>query len=138
MPAFLLIFSLPDSQGASVRKTTLMTSSMAAKDGRSYGSSPSSTDRIDLGVVPLVDNLSGVLSIVPAIVSETMRSLSYCRIYGASMPMFYAQLFQLWFCSHLHYFYELQTSFYFERSTIRQSKGIDLPFDYSSEEWACI
>uniref|UniRef100_A0A2N9ECG0 DUF7745 domain-containing protein n=1 Tax=Fagus sylvatica TaxID=28930 RepID=A0A2N9ECG0_FAGSY len=53
------------------------------------------------------------------------------KIYGASMPMFYAQLFQLWFCSHLHYFYELQTSFYFERSTIRQSKGIDLPFDYS-------
>jgi hypothetical protein len=54
---------------------------------------PSSAGRIDLGVVPLVDSLSEDLSIVPALVSETVRSLSYCRSHGASVPMFCAQLF---------------------------------------------
>ena len=77
----------------------------------------------------------GDLSIVPALVSETVRSLSYCRIHGTSVPMFCALLFQLWFCSHLCYFYELQTFFYFERSMIMHSKGIDLLFEGSSEEW---
>ena len=83
-----------------------------------------------------MDSLSGDLSIVPALVSEIVRSISYCRNHGTSMPMLYAQLFQLWFCNHLHYFYELQTPSYLERSTIMNSKGIDLPFEGSSEEWA--
>ena len=77
----------------------------------------------------------GDLSIVPALVSETVRSLSYCRIHGTNVPMFCALLFQLWFCSHLCYFYELQTFFYFERSMIMHLKGIDLLFEGSSEEW---
>ena len=51
---------------------------------------PSSASKIDLGVVPLVDSLSEDLSIVPTLVTEIVRSLSYCRSHGAGVPMFCA------------------------------------------------
>ena len=96
-------------------------------------SSPSS-GRVDLGVVPLVDSLSRDLSIFPALVSETVKSLSYCKSHDASMPMLCAQLFQLWFCSHLHHFYDLQTLSYLVRSMIKHSMVINLPFEGSNKE----
>jgi hypothetical protein len=95
---------------------------------------PSSFGRVDLGIVPLVDSLSRDLSIFPALVSETVRSLSYCKSHDASMPMLCAQLFRLWFCSHLRHFYDLQTLSYLVRSTIKHSKVINLPFKGSNKE----
>jgi hypothetical protein len=59
---------------------------------------PTSAGRIDLGVIPIV--FSEGRSIVPAILCETVRSLSYCRRQGEGVPMFCTQLLQLWFCSH--------------------------------------
>ena len=52
-----------------------------------------SAGRIDLGVIPLV--FSEGRSIIPAILCETVRSLSYCRRRGEGVPMFCAQLLQL-------------------------------------------
>ena len=66
---------------------------------------PTSAGRIDLGVIPLV--FSEGRSIIPAILCETVRSLSYCKRRGEGVPMFCVQLLQLWFCSHLKHFYRL-------------------------------
>jgi hypothetical protein len=66
---------------------------------------PTSMGRVDLGVIPLV--FSEGESILPAILCETVRFLSYCRRQGEGVPMFCTQLLQLWFCSHLRYFYLL-------------------------------
>jgi hypothetical protein len=54
---------------------------------------PSTVDRIDLGVVPLISCLSIDISIVSAIISETVRLLSYCRSHGEGIPTFCVHLF---------------------------------------------
>ena len=54
---------------------------------------PTSAGRIDLGVFPLI--FSEDKSIVPAILCETVRSLSYYRSQGEGLSMFYAQLLPL-------------------------------------------
>uniref|UniRef100_A0A2N9F0N4 DUF7745 domain-containing protein n=1 Tax=Fagus sylvatica TaxID=28930 RepID=A0A2N9F0N4_FAGSY len=89
---------------------------------------------IDLGVIPLV--FSEGRSIIPAILCETVRSLSYCRRQGEGVPMFCTQLLQLWFCSHLRHFYRLQTPYHFERHTVSQTVNIALPFTGNSRDWA--
>jgi hypothetical protein len=95
---------------------------------------PTSAGRIDLGVIPLV--FSEGRSIIPAILCETVRSLSYCRRQGEGVPMFCTQLLQLWFCSHLRHFYRLQTPYHFERHTVSQTVKIALPFTGNSRDWA--
>uniref|UniRef100_A0A2N9IC35 DUF7745 domain-containing protein n=1 Tax=Fagus sylvatica TaxID=28930 RepID=A0A2N9IC35_FAGSY len=95
---------------------------------------PTSAGRIDLGVIPLV--FSEGRSIIPAILCETVRSLSYCRRQGEGVPMFCTQLLQLWFCSHLRHFYRLQTPYHFERHTVSQTVNIALPFTGNSRDWA--
>ena len=75
-------------------------------------------------------------SIIPAILCETVRSLSYCRKQGEGIPMFCTQLLQLWFCSHLRHFYRLQTPYHFERHTVSQTVKIVLPFTGNSRDWA--
>uniref|UniRef100_A0A2N9IVH6 DUF7745 domain-containing protein n=1 Tax=Fagus sylvatica TaxID=28930 RepID=A0A2N9IVH6_FAGSY len=95
---------------------------------------PTSVGRIDLGVIPLV--FSEGRSIVPAILCETVRSLSFCRRQGEGVPMFCSQLLQLWFCSHLQHFYRLQTPYHFERYTVKQTVKIALPFTGNSRDWA--
>lgn len=54
---------------------------------------PSTVDRIDLGVVPLISCLSTDISIVSTIISETVRLLSYCQSHGEGIPTFYVHLF---------------------------------------------
>ena len=93
---------------------------------------PTSAGRIDLGVIPLV--FSEGRSIIPAILCETVRSLSFCRRQGEGVPMFCTQLLQLWFCSHLQHFYRLQTPYHFERYTVRQTTKIALPFTGNSRD----
>jgi hypothetical protein len=93
-----------------------------------------SAGRIDLGVIPMI--FSEGRSIVPAMLCETMRSLSYCRRQGEGVPMFCTQLLQLWFCSHLRHFYRLQTPYHFERHTVSQTVKIVLPFAGNSRDWA--
>uniref|UniRef100_A0A2N9HE62 DUF7745 domain-containing protein n=1 Tax=Fagus sylvatica TaxID=28930 RepID=A0A2N9HE62_FAGSY len=95
---------------------------------------PTSAGRIDLGVIPIV--FSEGRSIIPAILCETVRSLSYCRRQGEGVPMFCTQLLQLWFCSHLRHFYRLQTPYHFERHTVSQTVDIALPFTGNSRDWA--
>jgi hypothetical protein len=95
---------------------------------------PTSAGRIDLGVIPIV--FSEGRSIIPAILCETVRSLSYCRRQGEGVPMFCTQLLQLWFCSHLQHFYRLQTPYHFERHTVSQTVQIALPFTGDSRAWA--
>jgi hypothetical protein len=95
---------------------------------------PTSAGRIDLGVIPIV--FSEGRSIIPAILRETVRSLSYCRRQGEGVPMFCTQLLQLWFCSHLQHFYRLQTPYHFERHTVSQTVQIALPFTGDSRAWA--
>uniref|UniRef100_A0A2N9FX93 Uncharacterized protein n=1 Tax=Fagus sylvatica TaxID=28930 RepID=A0A2N9FX93_FAGSY len=75
-------------------------------------------------------------SIIPAILCETVRSLSYYRRQGEGVPMFCIQLLQLWFCSHLQYFYRLQTPHHFERHTVRQTVDTALPFTGNSRDCA--
>ena len=95
---------------------------------------PTSTGRIDLGVIPLI--FSEGRSIIPAILCETVRSLSYCRRREDGVPMFCVQLLQLWFCSHLRYFYLLQTLYHFERHTVRQTVDTVLLFTGNNRDWA--
>jgi hypothetical protein len=95
---------------------------------------PTSAGKIDFGVIPLV--FSEGRSIVPAILCETVRSLSFCRRQGEGVPMFCTQLLQLWFCSHLRHFYRLQTPYHFERYTVKQTVKIALPFTGNSRDWA--
>uniref|UniRef100_A0A2N9H8H5 DUF7745 domain-containing protein n=1 Tax=Fagus sylvatica TaxID=28930 RepID=A0A2N9H8H5_FAGSY len=99
-----------------------------------FFSFPTSAGRIDLGVIPIV--FSEGRSIIPAILCETVRSLSYCRRQGEGVPMFCTQLLQLWFCSHLRHFYRLQTPYHFERHTVSQTVNIALPFTGNSRDWA--
>ena len=54
---------------------------------------PTFAGRIDLGVIPLI--FSKGRSIIPAILCETVRSLSYCRRQGKGVLMFCMQLLQL-------------------------------------------
>jgi hypothetical protein len=93
-----------------------------------------SAGRIDLRVIPLI--FSEGRSIIPAILCETVRSLSFCRRRGEGVSMFCTQLLQLWFCSHLQHFYRLQTPYHFERHTVRQTVKIALPFTGNSHDWA--
>uniref|UniRef100_A0A2N9HM66 DUF7745 domain-containing protein n=1 Tax=Fagus sylvatica TaxID=28930 RepID=A0A2N9HM66_FAGSY len=95
---------------------------------------PTSAGRIDLGVIPIV--FSEGRSIIPAILCETVRSLSFCRRQGEGVPMFCTQLLQLWFCSHLQHFHRLQTPYHFERHTVSQTVQIALPFTGDSRAWA--
>jgi hypothetical protein len=95
---------------------------------------PTSAGRIDLGVIPIV--FSEGRSIIPAILCETVRSLSYCRRHREGVPMFCTQLLQLWFCSHLQHFHRLQTPYHFERHTVSQTVQIALPFTGNSRAWA--
>jgi hypothetical protein len=95
---------------------------------------PTSAGRIDLGVIPII--FSEGRSIIPAILCETVRSLSYCRRQGEGVPMFCTQLLQLWFCSHLQHFHRLQTPYHFERHTVSQTFQIALPFTGDSRAWA--
>jgi hypothetical protein len=94
---------------------------------------PTSTGRIDLGVIPLI--FSEGMSIIRAILCETVQSLSYCRRQGKGVPMFCMQLLQLWFCSHLRYFYRLQTPYHFERHMVRQTVDTALLFTGNSYDW---
>ena len=87
-----------------------------------------------MGVIPLI--FSEGRSIIPAILCETVRSLSYCRRRGEGVLMFYVQLLQLWFCSQLRYFYLLQTPYHFERHTVRQIVDTVLLFTGNSRDWA--
>uniref|UniRef100_A0A2N9HS73 DUF7745 domain-containing protein n=1 Tax=Fagus sylvatica TaxID=28930 RepID=A0A2N9HS73_FAGSY len=89
---------------------------------------PTSAGRIDLGVIPLV--FSEGRSIIPAILCETVRSLSYCRRQGDGIPMFCTQLLQLWFCSHLRHFYRLQTPYHFERHTVTWGPAVWKPWTH--------
>uniref|UniRef100_A0A2N9HXW5 DUF7745 domain-containing protein n=1 Tax=Fagus sylvatica TaxID=28930 RepID=A0A2N9HXW5_FAGSY len=59
-----------------------------------------------------------------------------CRRQGEGVPMFCTQLLQLWFCSHLRYFYLLQTPYHFERHTMSQTVDIALLFTGNSRDWA--
>jgi hypothetical protein len=95
---------------------------------------PTSASRIDVGVVPLVCGEDE--SIVPTVLCETIRSLSYCRRRGEVVPMFCVQLLQLWFCSHLRHFYLRQTPYYLTRHTMRQTVDTSLPFTGTGDEWA--
>ena len=95
---------------------------------------PTFAGRIDLGVISLI--FSEGRSIIPAILCETVWSLSYCRRQGEGVPMFCIQLLQLWFYSHLQYFYRLQTPYHFKRHTVRQTVDTTLPFTGSSRDWA--
>ena len=65
---------------------------------------PTFANRIDLRVIPLVLNEGKF--VIPAILCETVRSLSYCQDQREGVLMFYTQLLQLWFCSHLRYFHD--------------------------------
>jgi hypothetical protein len=93
---------------------------------------PTSTGRIDLGVIPLI--FSEGKSIIPAILCKTVQSLSYCKRQGEGVPMFCTQLLQLWFCNHLRYFYRLQTPCHFKRHTVRQTVDTALPFTGNSRD----
>ena len=95
---------------------------------------PTFAGRIDLGVIPLV--FSEGKSIVPAILCETVWSLSYYQRQGEGVPMFCSQLLQLWFCNHLQYFYLLHTPYHFTRHTVRQTVDMPLPFAGNSHDWA--
>ena len=94
---------------------------------------PTSAGRIDLRVIPLIFNEGR--SIIPPILCEIIRSLSYCRRQGEGVPMFCTQLLQLWFYSHLRYFYLLQTPYHFERHTVRQTVDTVLLFTGNSRDW---
>ena len=95
---------------------------------------PTSAGRIDVGVVPLVCGEDE--SIVPVVLCEIVRSLSYCKRRGVGVPMFCVQLLQLWFCSHLRYFYLRQTPYYLTRHTVRQTVDTSLPYTGTGDEWA--
>uniref|UniRef100_A0A2N9FVU9 DUF7745 domain-containing protein n=1 Tax=Fagus sylvatica TaxID=28930 RepID=A0A2N9FVU9_FAGSY len=95
---------------------------------------PSPNPRIDVGVVPLVCGEDE--SIVPTVLCETVRSLSYCRRRGEVVPMFCVQLLQLWFYSHLQHFYLRQTPYYLTRHTMMQTVDTSLPFTGTGDEWA--
>uniref|UniRef100_A0A2N9EYM4 DUF7745 domain-containing protein n=1 Tax=Fagus sylvatica TaxID=28930 RepID=A0A2N9EYM4_FAGSY len=89
--------------------------------------------KIDLGVIPLI--FSEGRSIIPAILCKTVWSLSYCRRQREGVPMFCTQLLQLWLCSHLRYFYLLQTPYHFERHTVRQTVDTVLFFTGNTNDW---
>ena len=62
---------------------------------------PSQLGSISFAILPLVSTLPHSISFVPALLFETVRSLSLCCETGSGRLGCCVHLLQLWFCSHL-------------------------------------
>ncbi|KAK8562405.1 hypothetical protein V6N12_010486 [Hibiscus sabdariffa] len=62
---------------------------------------PKASGCIDIAVLDLFDRLSGGVNPIPVILSETFRSLKFCRKNGGGSFKGCPQLLTIWFYSHL-------------------------------------
>lgn len=96
---------------------------------------PSLSGVVSFVVLLLVSALPHDTSFIPAILSETIRSLSLCRETGRGRLGFCIRLFQLWFCSHLSFIIRDQPEGFASRSIVWATIVLDLPFSGDTEGW---
>ena len=89
---------------------------------------PSLLGVVSFVVLPLVSALPHDTSFIPAILSETIRSLSLCRETGRGRLGCCIHLLQLWFCSHLSVIARDQPEGFASRSIVWATIVLNLPF----------
>ena len=88
---------------------------------------PQSSGYVDAVVVDLIEQINNQANLVPAIVTETIRSLNFCRRKGEGDFIDCAQLLYMWIRSHFRG--KCETSIRFHMSTII------LIFEFCKKEW---
>ena len=89
---------------------------------------PSPSGIVSFVVLPLMGALPHGTSFIPALLSETNRSLSLCREASRSRLGCYVHMLQLWFCSHLSVIAIDQPMGFMSRNRVQASVALDLPF----------
>ena len=90
---------------------------------------------VSFAVLPLVSALPHGTSFIPALLSETIRSLSLCQEAGRGRPCYYVHMLQLWFCSHLSVITRDQPMGFVRRNRIRAPIVLDFPFFGDIDGW---
>jgi len=98
---------------------------------------PSLSGAVSFVVLPLVSALPHGTSFIPALLSETIRSLSLCRETGRGRGRLrcYVHLLQLWFYSHLSVIARDQPEGFAIKSRVRATIVLNLPFSGDTEGW---
>jgi len=89
---------------------------------------PSSPRAVSFTVLPLVSGLPHGTSFIPALLSETIRSLSLCRETNRGRLGCCVHMLQLWFCSHLSVIARDQPIGFVSRNRVQAIVVLDLPF----------
>ena len=74
-------------------------------------------------------------SFIPALRSETIRSLFLCQETGRGRLGCYVHLLQLWFCSHLSVIPRDQLVGFMSRNRVWATVVLDLPFSGDTKGW---
>ena len=89
---------------------------------------PSSSGAVNFVVLPLVSALPHGTSFIPALLCETIRSLSLCREVDRGRLGCCVHMLQLWFYSHLSVIDRDQPMGFGSRNRVRATVALDLPF----------
>ena len=96
---------------------------------------PSPSGAISFAILPLVSAFPHGTSFIPALLSETIRSLSLCRKAGKGKLGYCVHMLQLWFCSHLCVIARDQPMGFVDRNRVRDTVFLDLPFSGDINGW---
>ena len=89
---------------------------------------PSPSGAVSFVVLPLVSALPHGTSFIPALLCETIRSLSLCREADRGRLGCCVHMLQLWFYSHLSVIDRDQPMGFVSRNRVRATVALDLPF----------
>ena len=90
---------------------------------------------VSFAVLPLVSALPHGTSFIPALLSETIRSLSLCQEAGRGRLCYYVHMLQLWFCSHLSVITRDQPMDFVRRNRIQAPVVLDFPSFRDIDGW---
>ena len=91
---------------------------------------------IDVAVVDLIEEIDNQVNPVPAIITETIRSLNYCRKKGEGNFIGCAQLLYIWIRSHFWGKCEVSLRFYMSvMIPIKEFCRKAWPKDQIREQW---
>ena len=94
---------------------------------------PSSSGVVSFSVLPLVSALPHSIYFIPALLSETIRSLSLCQETRRGRLGCYVYMLQLWFCNHLSVIARDQPVGFMSRNRVWVTVALDLPFSRDTE-----
>ena len=96
---------------------------------------PSPLGATSFAVLPLVSVLPYGTFFIPALLFETIRSLSLCRETSRGRLGCCVHMLQLWFCSHLSVIARDQPMGFVSRNRVRATVSLNLPFSRDTDGW---